>query len=70
MDPEEFVLENRDLRKEILKSMVKEKYREELTSWIKEMLDEEIMKNWFKFCQCEKCRVAAYRWINGIDYIV
>lgn len=68
MDPEEFVLENRDLRKEILKSLVKIKYREELSDWIKTMLNEEIIKNWFKFCQCEQCRIAVYRWINDIDY--
>ena len=67
MDPEECVLENRDLRKEILKPLVKNKYTEELSEWIKIMLNEEIVKNWFKFCQCEQCRNAAYIWNNDND---
>ena len=43
MDAEEFVLENRDLRKEILKPIVKEKWHKELSEWIKTMLNEEII---------------------------
>ena len=52
---EEFVLNNIDLRKEILKRIVYEKYKIELHEKIKDMLNSEIVKNWYKFCSCELC---------------
>jgi hypothetical protein len=54
---EQFVLENKDLRKEILKHIVYEKYKDELYYKIKKMLDDEIVKNWYKFCSCDVCTI-------------
>ena len=54
---EEFVLENKDLRKEILKHIVYEKYKDELYHKMKKMLDDEILQNWYKFCSCDVCTI-------------
>ena len=52
---EELVLENKDLRKEILKHIVYKKYKNDLYDNIKEMLDNAIIQNWYKFCSCDLC---------------
>ena len=45
------VFDNKDLRKYILKYVVKAKYEEE----IKEFMCDLVKENWYKYCNCIKC---------------
>jgi len=65
INAEDFVLDNADLRKEILKYIVKDKYYTYLHSEIKAMLEKEIIQNWYKFCSCELCVNEQHVRLNG-----
>lgn len=56
MNPVEFVFDNPDLRKIILKYIVYEKYKEELKESIQNLLTDSLMKYWYRYCSCEICK--------------
>ena len=49
------VFDNDLLRHKILTKYVYAKHIEELSINLKELLNEQIIKNWYKYCNCELC---------------
>lgn len=64
MSATELVFDNQDLKKLILTKVIKMKYDEEVKEGIKTMVNEEISKNWWKYCSCPKCIQTARRMFN------
>lgn len=59
------VFNSTDLRKYILKFVLKDTYLKHLSSWVKETLQEKIKDNWYLYCNCNGCRKVAYERLNG-----
>ena len=49
------VFDNELLRHKILTKYVYVKYKKELSNSLKELLNEKIIQNWYKYCNCEIC---------------
>ena len=53
--PEQQVFDNLLLRNKILTKIEYSKYKNELKVMIQDILDDAIIHNWYKFCNCELC---------------
>ena len=61
-------LEVPELRKHILTYVVKDKYDAELKKDMKMFVDTLITQNWFKYCQCQQCTIAAHEYFMNIGF--
>ena len=57
----EDIFSNELLRHKILFYYVRDKYRNELNIQIKNLLHEEIIKKWYRYCSCEICSLDRDR---------
>lgn len=61
MATSENIFSNDLLRSKILYYYVREKYRNELKIEIKNLLNEEVIKRWYRYCSCELCSLERDR---------
>lgn len=57
----EDIFSNNLLRSKILFYYVRDKYMRELNLEIKKLLDEEIIKKWYRYCSCDLCSLERDR---------
>ena len=57
----EDIFSNNLLRSKILFYYVRDKYMTELNLEIKKLIDEEIIKKWYRYCSCELCSLERDR---------
>jgi hypothetical protein len=55
-NPVQFVFDNQDLRHLILTKYVYSKYKQEQYDFIRNLVHEAIIGNWYRFCECQECR--------------
>lgn len=55
-----------ELKQEILKYVIKDKYETELKDFIHEIVDQLIIKKWFLYCNCTLCQNKARDYFMGI----
>ena len=64
VSPEQLVFDSHDLRKLILKHVLKDEYLKQLSIWIRGTMNEQIQHKWHLYCSCNGCKRLAYEQLN------